>query len=48
VFRQQHLVGEDAARFADPGGVERLEPFFDQSPDLGAAAGPVVTDGFAC
>ena len=47
VLGQQHLVGEDAAGFAKPRGVERLKALVDQVPDVGAAAGPVVADGFA-
>ena len=47
VLGQQHLVGEDAAGFAEPRGIERLKSFVDQVPDVGAAAGPVVADGFA-
>ena len=30
VRRRQHLVGEDAARLAEPGGVEGLEPLVYQ------------------
>ena len=47
VLGQQHLVGEDATGFAEPRGVECLEPFVDEVPDVGAAAGPVVPDGLA-
>ena len=35
VILLQHLVGEDAARFAQTRGVERLEPLVDQGPDGG-------------
>ena len=44
---QQHLVGEDAARLAEPRGVERLESLVDQVMDVGAAAGPVVANRLA-
>ena len=47
VLGQQHLVGEDAAGLAEPGGVERLKALVDELPDVGAAARPVVPDGLA-
>ena len=47
VLGQQHLVGEDAAGFAEPCGVERLKSFVDEVPDVGAAARPVVADRLA-
>ena len=47
VLRQQHLVGEDAARLAQPRGVERLKALVDQMPDVGAAARAVVADRLA-
>src|SRR6185436_9537965 len=33
VVRQQHLVGEDVARFTESRGIERLESFVDEIPD---------------
>ena len=47
VLGQQHLVGEDATGFAEPRGVECLEAFVDEVPDVRAAARPVVPDGLA-
>jgi hypothetical protein len=47
VLGQQHLVGEDAARFTEPRSVECLEALVNEMPDVGAAAGPVVPDGLA-
>ena len=47
VLRQQHLVREDAARLANPGGVEGLKTFLYEMTDLGAALRPVVADGLA-
>ena len=44
--RRQHLVGEDVAGLREPAGVERLEAVLDELPDVGAAARPVVVDGF--
>ena len=47
VLGQQHLVGEDAARFAEPRGVERLKSFVDQMTNVGAAPWTVVADRLA-
>src|SRR6185503_3338670 len=47
VLGQQHLVREDAAGLAEAGGIERLEPFVDEMPDVGAAARTVVADGLS-
>ena len=47
VLGLQHLVGEDAARFTEPRGVECLEALVNEMPDVGAAAGPVVPDRLA-
>ena len=47
VLGQQHLVREDAAGLAEPRGIERLKALVDEVPDVGAAARPVVADGFA-
>jgi hypothetical protein len=47
VLGVEHLVGEDAARLADPGRVEGLEPLVNQMFDVSAAARPVVTDWLA-
>ena len=44
VLGQQHLVAEDAARLAEPRGVERLESFVDQMVNVGAAARAVVAN----
>ena len=47
VLRRQHLVGVDVAGLREPAGIERLEPAVDQLPDFGAAARPVILDGFS-
>ena len=47
VLGRQHLVGEDVAGLGEAAGVERLEAVVDEVPDLGAAAGPVVSDWLA-
>jgi hypothetical protein len=44
VIGRQHLVAEDAAGLAQPGGVEGLEAFIDERPHVGAAARAVVAD----
>ena len=47
VLGQKHLIGEYATGFTEARGVERLKPFVYQMPDIGAAAGAVIADGFA-
>jgi hypothetical protein len=47
VLRQKHLVRENPAGLTQPGCVEGLKPFVDQVPDVGAAARPVVPNGFS-
>ena len=47
VLGQQHLVREDTAGLAKPRRIERLKTLVDQVPDVGAAARPIVANGFA-
>ena len=47
VGRIEHLVGEDVAGLGQAAGIEGLKPAVDQLPDVGAAARPVVLDGFS-
>ena len=47
VLGRQHLVGEDVAGLRQASGVEGLEAAVDELADLGAAARPVVFDGFS-
>jgi hypothetical protein len=47
VLFRQHLVGEDVARLADPGRVERLEALIDERAHGRAALRPVVFNWFA-
>ena len=44
VLGQQHLVGENPARFAQPGGIEGLKPLINQLPHISAATRTVVTN----
>ena len=47
MLREEHLVGKDSTGLTEPRGVERLKPFFDEMPDVGASAGPIVSNGLA-
>jgi hypothetical protein len=47
VLGQQHLVGEDAAGFTQPGSIERLKSFIDEMSDIGASARAVIPDGLS-
>jgi hypothetical protein len=47
VLWEEHLVGEDPTGLAETGGIEGLEPFVDEVPDVGTAARPVIADRLA-
>jgi hypothetical protein len=47
MFRSEHLLRIDLARFRQPAGVERLKAFIDQVPDLGTPLRPIIPNRFS-